>query len=84
MFGFLGPIDPRLPQTPELLGENGPPAPADPPDSGKPRPGSPPDSGRPRLQDHQCRLRDHLYGCRGGNRFKKRESEICKKTLLIS
>ena len=22
-------------------------------------------------RDHQCSLRDHQYGCRGGNRFKK-------------
>ena len=30
------------------------------------------------------RLRDHQYGCRGGNRFKRGDSEIWKKRPLIS
>ena len=33
-------------------------------------------SGVDGSSDHQYRLRDHLCGCRGGNRFRKGNSEI--------
>ena len=35
-------------------------------------------------RDHQHSIRDHLYGCRGGNRFKKGGLKFDKKKALIS
>ena len=37
-----------------------------------------------RLRDHQCRPQDHQYGCRGGKRLKRGDSEIWQKKPLIS